>query len=190
MRHNIAGNRLNRQPSHRKATMRDMAKSVLLRERIETTLAKAKEARKTVDQLITLGKKGTLADKRRAFAVLCDHILVSALFREIAPRFHSRVGGYTRIIKGGLRRGDGAQMVYLELTEKKEVMVAKPKSKKTAVATSEVSDAVVIEKDAKKTAEDPKKTHSPREKEAPQTKADIGKKFSNIRKMFNRKTAE
>jgi large subunit ribosomal protein L17 len=109
-----------------------MAKAVLICQRIMTTKAKAKEARKLVDQLITLGKNGTLADKRRAFAILCDHQLVSNLFGKTSPRFNNRNGGYTRIIQLGTRRGDNAQLVYLELTEKEEVIVSKPKSTGTA----------------------------------------------------------
>ena len=124
MRHRISGNTLNRQSSHRKATVRDLAKAALIHERIKTTKVKAQEARKLVDKLITLGKKGNLAEKRRAFAILCDHKLVSNLFNETSPRFAHRKGGYTRIIKLTNRRGDNAQMVFLELTEKKQVMAS------------------------------------------------------------------
>src|ERR1041384_7813012 len=116
MRHAKSGNRLSRNQSLRKATVRDMGKAVLIQERICTTKAKAKEGRKMVEQLITLGKKGTLADKRRAFSILCDHQLVRDLFATIAPRFKNRVGGYTRIIPFGIRRGDNAELVFLELT--------------------------------------------------------------------------
>src|SRR5689334_13312479 len=98
MKHKMAGNRLGRNRSLLKATLRDIAKATLIRERISTTKAKAKEARKLVEKLITLGKKGTLADKRRAFAILSDHKIVSDLFNKTSPRFKSRVGGYTRII--------------------------------------------------------------------------------------------
>src|SRR3989338_8781601 len=114
MRHGIAGNKLGRNSSLRKATVRDIAKATLVRQRICTTQAKAKEARKLVDKLITLGKKGTLADKRRAFAILCDHKIVSSLFTKTSPRFKNRVGGYTRIIPLGNRRGDNAQLAFLE----------------------------------------------------------------------------
>ena len=117
MRHGIAGNKLGRNSSARRATVRDIAKATLVQQRICTTQAKAKEARKLVDKLITLGKKGTLADKRRAFAILCDHKLVSNLFTKTSPRFKNRVGGYTRIIPLGNRRGDNARLAFLELTE-------------------------------------------------------------------------
>ncbi|MFP4472284.1 MAG: 50S ribosomal protein L17 [Candidatus Omnitrophota bacterium] len=130
MRHAIAGNRLNRRPSWRKATVRDIAKSVLIHQRIRTTSAKAKEARKMVDRLITLGKKGSLVHKRRAYAILCDHKLVSTLFHSIAPRFQSRPGGYTRVLKLATpRRGDNAELVLLELTEKDTLTPEKSKKK-------------------------------------------------------------
>lgn len=132
MRHGIAGNRFGRNSSLRKATVRDLARATLVAQRICTTEAKAKEARKLVDKLITLGKKGTLAAKRRAFSILTDHKVVSDLFAKTSPRFKNRVGGYTRIIKLGNRRGDNAALAYLELTEKEMVIVSRPKSAATA----------------------------------------------------------
>lgn len=146
MRHGITGNRLGRNSSLRAATVRDIAKAVLLRQRIKTTEAKAKEARKLVDKLVTLGKKGTLAHKRRAFAVLCDHKLVSDLFDKIAVRFSKRNGGYTRIIKLAVnRRGDNAKMVFLELTEQEKAsLAAKKKVKKVSKAKNPVEDAEVV----------------------------------------------
>ena len=132
MRHGMAGNRLSRNSTLRKATVRDLAKATLIAQRICTTEAKAKEARKLVDKLITLGKKGTLAAKRRAFSILTDHKLVSDLFAKTSPRFKNRIGGYTRIIKLGTRRGDNAALAYLELTEKEIIIISKPKSGVTA----------------------------------------------------------
>lgn len=150
MRHGIAGNRLGRNSSLRQATVRDLAKAVLIRQRIRTTEAKAKEARKLVDKLITLGKKGTLAHKRRAFSILCDHQLVSELFDKIAVRFSKRAGGYTRIIKFAVtRRGDNAKMVFLELTEREQVPLSSPKKKvkKAVVKEQTVEDADVVEEE-------------------------------------------
>ena len=149
MRHGITGNRLSRNRSLRKATLRDMAKATLIQERICTTRAKAKEARKLIEQLITLGKKDTLAARRKAFAILCDHSLVSRLFKETAPRFKDRVGGYTRIIPYVQRAGDNAELAFLELTEKsREIISGQKKSKKpeaaegtTAVAEAETKPA-------------------------------------------------
>lgn len=141
MRHKIAGNKLSRNQSLRKATVRDIAKATLIQQRIKTTLAKAKEARKTVDKLITLGKKGTLADKRRAFAILCDHKIVSNLFNKTSPRFQNRAGGYTRIIQLGNRRGDNAKLALLELTEIEEVVKTPPKPKTKKAAKSVAKDS-------------------------------------------------
>src|SRR6185295_17044125 len=132
MRHKISGNRLSRNKSLRKATLRDLAKATLIDQRICTTSAKAKEARKLVEKLITLGKKDTLAARRRAFAILCDHSLVSSLFKETAPRFKNRLGGYTRIIPFNQRIGDNAEMVFLELTEKDRAIISGQKLKKQA----------------------------------------------------------
>ena len=116
MRHGMAGNRLSRNSTLRKATVRDLAKATLIAQRICTTEAKAKEARKLVDKLITLGKKGTLAAKRRAFSILTDHKLVSDLFVKTSPRFKNRIGGDTRIIKLGTRPGDNAPLGDLEVS--------------------------------------------------------------------------
>ena len=127
MRHGKSGNRLSRNQSLRKATLRDMAKAIFLQERICTTRAKAKEARKMIEKLITLGKKDTLAARRRAFAILCDHAEVSQLFTNIAPRFKSRNGGYTRIIPYIQRAGDNAELAFLELTEKSREIVTNQK---------------------------------------------------------------
>jgi len=197
MRHGISGNKLGRNTALRKATVRDIAKATLIRQRICTTKAKAKEARKLVDHLITLGKKGSLSHKRRAFSILCDHKLVSSLFNKMAPRFLKRNGGYTRIIPLSYRRGDSAQMVYLELTEKEEVVVSKSKSSATAKkkilksqetqpqqeqAKEEVKKEGEVEKVEKQTKVLPK--HG-------KDKTQVSKKVvSGIKKMFRRKTAE
>ena len=146
----------------RKATVRDVAKATLISQRICTTKAKAQEARKLVDKLITMGKKGTLAHKRQAFAILCDHQLVSQLFNRMAPRFKNRLGGYTRIIPLGNRRGDNAQLVFLELTEKDQVVVSKPKS--AAVTESKVIDVTPDAKEAGHLADEKKKSSKPESK--------------------------
>ena len=192
MRHGIAGNKLSRNQELRKVTVRDLAKATLIEERICTTKAKAKEARKLVDKLITLGKNGQLADKRRAFAILCDHQLVSDLFNKTSPRFKNRIGGYTRIILLGTRRGDNAQLVLLELTEKTEVVISKQKTKDKkdiieAKATEVKPEPKVIKVEPKEPLQDP---HPP--KDAVKAQADKAKAsrkiMSGLRKMFNRKT--
>ncbi|MDP8213522.1 MAG: 50S ribosomal protein L17 [Candidatus Zapsychrus exili] len=200
MRHRIAGNTLNRKTSHRKATVRDIAKAAIIKQRISTTKAKAKEARKLVDKLITLGKKGTLADKRRAFAILCDHKIVSQLFTEIAPRFQTRKGGYTRIIPLANRRGDNAEMVYLELTEKKEIVIVPKKKKKAAIATKPESSKTTDDKakvepketeDAQEEIKEVKKDDSKNKDKpssVPRDKPKSGK-FPSFKKIFNRKSS-
>ena len=148
MRHKIAGNRLSRNQSLRKATLRDLAKATLIDQRICTTRAKAKEARKLVEKLITLGKKDTLNARRSAFAILCDHALVSSLFKETAPRFKNRMGGYTRIIPLNNRIGDNAIMVYLELTEKDRVIISGQKKKnqvKEAIEDAQTKPVAKVE---------------------------------------------
>lgn len=128
MRHRKRSGRLGRRSGHRKALLKNLASSLLIHQEIQTTLAKAKEARRLADTLITLGKKGDLHHRRLAFSVLGDRRLVSLLFTEIAPRFQNRPGGYTRIIRTSNRGGDGAQLAILELTEKK-VEELKPRAK-------------------------------------------------------------
>ncbi|MFH0754710.1 MAG: 50S ribosomal protein L17 [Candidatus Omnitrophota bacterium] len=160
MRHGVAGKKFGRNQTLRRATVRDLVKAVLINQTIRTTKVKAGEARKLVDKMITMGKKNTLAAKRRAFAILCDHGLVSTLFNTIAPRFANRHGGYTRIIKLSVnRQGDNAEMAILELTEKS----VEPKKADTADAKGKkVEDAVVVEK---KTAKKPALKKAPKKEE-------------------------
>ncbi|MDP3730845.1 MAG: 50S ribosomal protein L17 [Candidatus Omnitrophota bacterium] len=138
--------------SHRKAFMRNMARNLLKHERIETTKARAKESRKLVERLITLTKTDSVFSRRRAYDILQDRDLVMKLFKEIAPLFKSRTSGYTRIIPIGFRRGDGADMVILELTErhiveklpkKKKVKLAKPEEPATESAAETKGDKAV-----------------------------------------------
>ena len=189
MRHKIAGNKLSRNSSLRKATLRDLAKATLIRQRICTTRTKAKEARKLVDQLITLGKKGTLAAKRRAFSILCDHTLVSDLFKKTSPRFKNRMGGYTRIIPLGYRRGDNADLAFLELTEKEEIIMAPVKTKKKKSETLE-SPAVTTTSESKTTTKEPlqKKMDLKPSSKKDLDKNKISKSFmGGLRKIFQRK---
>ncbi len=106
MRHHLSGRQLSRNASHRKALMRNMATALLRYETIRTTLPKAKELRRVVEPLITLGKSDSLAGRRRAFAQLRDDEIVTKLFEDIGPRFKARAGGYTRILKMESRPGD------------------------------------------------------------------------------------
>jgi large subunit ribosomal protein L17 len=118
MRHQLSGRQLSRNASHRKALMRNMAAALLRYETIRTTLPKAKELRRVVEPLITLGKADSLAGRRRAFAQLRDNELVTKLFEDIGPRFKARAGGYTRILKMESRPGDAAPMALMQLVDK------------------------------------------------------------------------
>ena len=184
MRHKIAGNRLSRNRSLRKATLRDLAKATLIDQRICTTRAKAKEARRLVEKLITLGKKDTLAARRSAFAILCDHSLVSSLFKETAPRFKNRLGGYTRIIPFENRMGDNAEMVFLELTEKDRAIISGQKRKNAKVETK-VEDAQTkpVVEEGKVSAAKPETS-----KAAVKTSTKAAAKPTGTKKLFQRKT--
>jgi len=117
MRHKISGFKLGRKPAHRKAMVRNLATSLLEHGRIETTVTRAKALRMFVEPLVTLGKKGDLAARRRAMQKLPNKAVVHKLFDEIAPKFSERPGGYTRIIKTGFRQGDMAPMAIIEFVD-------------------------------------------------------------------------
>jgi large subunit ribosomal protein L17 len=185
MRHGLSGNRLSRNRSLRKATLRDMAKAIFLQERICTTRAKAKEARKMIEKLITLGKKDTLAARRHAFAILCDHAEVSQLFTNIAPRFKARNGGYTRIIPYIQRAGDNAELAFLELTEKSREIITNQKRSKASKEAGDVTKVSEAETKPVATATEAAPKHSKAEvKTTPKAKA----KPTGIKKLFQRKT--
>lgn len=120
MRHRNGLRKLNRTSSHRQAMFRNMANSLLQHEVIKTTLPKAKELRRVVEPLITLGKKPTVANRRLAFNRLRDRDMVVKLFNELGPRFSARNGGYLRILKYGFRDGDNAPMALIELVDRPE----------------------------------------------------------------------
>jgi large subunit ribosomal protein L17 len=120
MRHRNGLRKLNRTSSHRLAMLRNMTVSLLRHEAIKTTLPKAKELRRVVEPMITLGKKPTLANKRLAFDRLRDREIVVKLFAEIGPRYATRPGGYLRILKCGFRVGDNAPMAFVELLDRPE----------------------------------------------------------------------
>jgi large subunit ribosomal protein L17 len=115
MRHLKSGRKLNRSSSHRWALMRNLITSLLRDEKIRTTDPKAKELRRWADRVITLGKEGSLHARRQALAIVQDKSVVRKLFETIGPRFKERAGGYTRIIKVGIRRGDAAPISLIEL---------------------------------------------------------------------------
>jgi large subunit ribosomal protein L17 len=115
MRHRVAGRKLSRSTGHRRALYRNLVTDLLRYEKIVTTEAKAKEVRSVAEKMITLGKKGSLHDRRQALAFVLDKGVVEKVFDDIGPRYEERQGGYTRILKLGPRLGDGAPMVQLEL---------------------------------------------------------------------------
>ena len=117
MRHQKSGRKLGRTSSHRQAMFRNMAVSLFRHEQIRTTLPKAKELRRVAEPLITMAKNPTMARRRLAFARLRDKDIVGKLFDELAPRYKTRPGGYTRILKCGFRRGDNAPMAYVQLVD-------------------------------------------------------------------------
>ena len=124
MRHRNGLRKLNRTSSHRLAMLRNMTVSLLRHEAIKTTLPKAKELRRVVEPMITLGKNPSLANKRLAFDRLRDREIVVKLFAEIGPRYATRPGGYLRILKCGFRNGDNAPMAFVELVDRPEVTEA------------------------------------------------------------------
>lgn len=124
MRHRQGLRKLNRTSSHRLAMLRNMCNSLIQHEAIKTTVPKAKELRRVVEPLITLGKNPTLANKRLAFDRLRDRDSVVKLFGELGPRFQTRPGGYTRILKMGFRVGDNAPMAFVELVDRPVVEAA------------------------------------------------------------------
>lgn len=117
MRHKVQGRKFGREKGHRKALLRNLVKSLVLHERITTTVSKAKETRKLAERIITYGKKGTVHHRRLAFSVLQNRELVKKVFDEIAPKYQNREGGYTRVLKKGYRRGDCAPMAIIEFVE-------------------------------------------------------------------------
>jgi len=118
MRHKVAGRRLGRTTSHRKATLQNMAVSLFKHELIRTTLPKAKELRRVAEPLITRAKQDSLANRRIAFDRLRDRDAVQKLFNELGPRYQARPGGYLRVLRCGFRPGDNAPMAYVELVDR------------------------------------------------------------------------
>ena len=119
MRHRMSGRKLNRTSTHRKAMFANMAAALIKHEQIKTTLPKAKDLRRYVDRLITLGKKGTLAARRQALSQLHNDVAMAGkLFDELAARYENRDGGYTRVLKAGFRYGDMAPMAFIALVDR------------------------------------------------------------------------
>lgn len=157
MRHQLSGRQLSRNSPHRHAMLRNLAAALLRYETIRTTLPKAKELRRIVEPLITLGKADSDANRRRAFARLRDAEVVVKLFEHLGPRFKTRPGGYTRILKMDVRPGDAAPMAMMQLLDQ-------PESAEDAKAGSEATEAAESNAVPKKQAATKKKTTSPKKK--------------------------
>ena len=115
MRHRNAGTKLGRNTSHRRALLRNLTTSVIVEDRVETTVAKAKAVRPHIEKMITLGKKGDLHSRRQALSYLMTDASVERLFDVVAPRYSDRQGGYLRIVRSGFRQGDGGEKAFIEL---------------------------------------------------------------------------
>lgn len=195
MRHNKKINHLGRQAGHRKALMANLASSLLMHKRINTTLAKAKALRMYVEPLITKSKEDTTHSRRTVFSYLKDKEATAELFRTIAPKIAERPGGYTRILKTGFRLGDAADMCIIEFVDFNEAYTlgvapaaaaeAKPKTRRSRKkSTDAVEDAAVVEGEAKKAA--PKKAAAPKAPKAAAAKASAPKvaKKTNVGKKM------
>ena len=198
MRHNKNFNHLGRQAGHRKSMLSNMASSLILHKRIETTLAKAKAVRMFVEPLVTKSKEDTTHSRRVVFSYLKQKEAVTELFRTIAPKIAERPGGYTRILKTGFRQGDAAEMCIIEFVDFNEAYTlgitptaaaeAKPKTRRSrksaAKKTDAVEDATVVEGEAKKAPA--KKTAAPKAPKATAAKAAAPKaaKKTNVGKKM------
>ncbi len=159
MRHLKTGRILGRTSAHRKALFRNLVTALITRERIRTTLAKAKELRSKAEKTITLGKKGTLHARRLAFRTVQEKEALKKLFGPIAERFANRNGGYTRIIKIGNRKGDAAPMAFIELVEADKVQEkpGKPKAKEAKKKPAQKTEPKAKKETAKANKETPAK---------------------------------
>src|SRR5438094_7763627 len=147
MRHKVAGYKLGRTTSHRRSLLRNLVTSLIIEERIETTVPKAKALRPQIEKMITLGKRGDLPARRQAAAYLMTDEALRKLFDTIGPRFGDREGGYTRIIRAGWQKGDGADKAFIELLgseqlqEEKRQKRAETRAKRTAEAKKAMEEA-------------------------------------------------
>ena len=185
MRHRNSKLLLNRNSSWREATLTSLAKSLLTYESIKTTAHRAKVARPLVEKLISLARANTLAAKRQAFAILGDHSMVSALFKEMGQRFKTQ-GGFTRIIRIGKRRGDDANMVIFELTEKKIKEAKKPKKEKEKKPVEEERKVGDIKLKAAEEKKPEVSTGAPIKEKRTETKKPAKKFFGGLRNIFKK----
>jgi large subunit ribosomal protein L17 len=156
MRHKVAGWKLGRNTSHRRSLLRNLVTSVIVEERIETTVPKAKALRPLVEKMITLGKRGDLSARRQAGAYLMTKEAVNKLFDTVAPRFGDREGGYLRIVRAGWQKGDGADKAFVELLGSEKLQEEK-REKRAAARSKRVEEAkrAMDEAEAKQGVEHP-----------------------------------
>jgi large subunit ribosomal protein L17 len=165
MRHGLTGRQLSRNTTHRAAMLRNMAASLLRHETIRTTVPKAKELRRFVEPLITLGKSDSMANRRRAFAKLRDAEVVEKLFGELGPRFKARPGGYTRILHMATRAGDNADMALMALVDQAAPAAAEAKPADEGEKKPKARKKKAAEPAAEAAGEEPaKKPRAPRKK--------------------------
>jgi large subunit ribosomal protein L17 len=161
MRHRNAGYKLGRNPSHRRALLRNLVTSILLMDRIETTITKCKAAQPLVEKMITLGKRGTVHARRQALSYLMTPESVDRLFNVVAVRYGDRNGGYTRITRSRVRQGDAAEMAYIELLGAEQELDAKRQKREAARAKKREEIAKQMEEQ-----------NPPEAAEAPEAKAE------------------
>lgn len=182
MRHQVAGRKLGRTTAHRWALFRNQVASLVDKERIETTLHKAKELRSIADHLITIGKKDTLAARRQAFYYLRDKALVTKLFSDLAPRFAGRQGGYTRVLKTGYRLGDSAAVALIEYLDRKMPELVTPKKGKKVAAKKAAPKDTEAKSEAKKAKKEATPKAAKIKKAAPKKKEASVKKEAKTKK--------
>ncbi|HEV3481896.1 MAG TPA: 50S ribosomal protein L17 [Candidatus Acidoferrales bacterium] len=146
MRHLKAGSKLGKQPAHRRAVLRNLVTNLIEKERIHTTLLRAKTARPLAERMITLGKRDSLHSRRQAAAFLMTPVATKKLFADLAPRFADRPGGYTRIVRTGWRIGDGAELAILEFIGSELKKKEKKTRKAAAQEEPEEKEAAAAEK--------------------------------------------
>jgi large subunit ribosomal protein L17 len=197
MRHRSKNRRLSRNIAERKALLKSLAAHLITYQRITTSLAKAKEARRVTERLISWGKENTLHARRQAYRVLNDRDIVKVLFTQVAPLFKNRTGGYTRIVRTYPRRGDGAEMVLLELTEQplRETKKAKGQraEKKPARMPKEKKEAKQPpQREVPETKAAPPPAHEKKAKEPRKEEKRPPKKgfFKDLRQYFKRKSID
>jgi len=176
----------------RNAMLRNMVRSLLKYQRIETTLARAKEARRLAEKVITMGKSDTVFARRRAYDILADRDLVMKLFKETVPLFKDRQSGFTRIIPNGFRRGDGANLAILELTERKDVeKLPKKKEKTKAEEARPEKSARQVPEETKKFKEEDRRIKEPKIKTISKAKPSLEEEKTREKaKSEDRKAAD